>query len=91
MRPLGFLASLWNLLLEMFLLENISISVQTLLSRFPSYGTDCGDDCEEFTSVPPFGDGKGDLEVSEHPAYRGLPGSLVFYCFVAHTGRTSVL
>lgn len=47
--------------------------------------------CEEFTDVPTFGDGKGDLEVSEHPAYRGLPGSLGFYCFVAHTGRTSAL
>lgn len=45
--------------------------------------------CEEFTGS--FGAGKGGLEVSGHTADRGLPGSLVFYCFVAQTGRTLAL
>lgn len=45
--------------------------------------------CEEFTGS--FGVGKGDLGVSGHPAHRGLPGSLAFYCFVAQTGRTLAL
>lgn len=48
--------------------------VQTPLSRFPSCGTDCGDDLWGGS----FGVGKGGLKVGGQPAHRGLPGSLVF-------------